>query len=50
MNLFINSEITCRLPPLSVFDRVLMVLVYTGSAVTVTAALTLLLSMLGWLP
>jgi len=39
---FQTSEITCRLPPLELTDKVLMVLAYLGSAVTVITALTIL--------
>ena len=39
---FQTSEITCRLPPLELTDKVLMVLAYLGSAVTVIAAMALL--------
>jgi hypothetical protein len=41
VNAFYNSEITCRLPPLALADKVLMVLAYLGSAVTTIAALVL---------
>jgi hypothetical protein len=42
VNDFYNSEITCRLPPLALADKVLMVLSYLGSAVTTITALVLL--------
>jgi len=39
---FQTSEITCRLPPLELTDKVLMVLAYLCSSVTVIAAVALL--------
>jgi hypothetical protein len=42
MNAFVNSEISCRLPPLALADKVLMVLAYLGSATATVTALVLL--------
>jgi hypothetical protein len=42
MNDYMNSEVTCRLPPMTRFERLLMVTLYASSAATVITVAVLL--------
>jgi hypothetical protein len=39
---FVNSEVTCKLPPWTLHDKVLICAIYVSSAVTTVTALVLL--------